>query len=172
MLFRSGYIVQNPARNLVNVKVPYRKRKALNMEEVELLREACRSEREKAMFELMVSAGIRAEEVSTAKITDVNWEERTLIVIGKGNKERKVIFSTRTKMFLQNYLRNRKSCSVYLFIASKKPYANLSTRSVEREVKQITARTNIERSVYPHLCRHTFANTSANQNMKDRKSVV
>lgn len=160
-----GYLVQNPARNLALVKEPYRKRKAMTMEEVELMREACSTNREKAMFELMISSGCRAAEVSNADISKIKWDDRTMTVIGKGNKERTVIFSTRAKMFMQTYLSNRNNKSTYLFTASKKPFNKLGTRSIERDITDIALGAGINHPVFPHLCRHTFANTSANQNM-------
>lgn len=160
-----GYIIQNPARNLSLIKEPYRKRKALTMEEVELIRDACNTDREKAMFELMISSGCRAAEISNADINKIKWDDRTMTVIGKGNKERTVIFSTRAKLFMQSYLNQRINKSTYLFTASKRPYAKLGTRSIERDISDIAQRAGINHSVYPHLCRHTFANISANQNM-------
>jgi integrase/recombinase XerD len=85
-----GYIVQNPSRNLLQVKEPYRRRGYIQAIDIEKMREQCQTIREKTLFEFLLSTGCRVSEVSNATIDKINWQENSITVIGKGNKERVV----------------------------------------------------------------------------------
>lgn len=163
-----GYIVQNPARNLQLVKEPYRRRGHIPQMDVEKMREQCRTIREKALFEFLLSTGCRVSEVSNATLDKVSWDDNSITVIGKGDKERTVIFSTRARLFMINYLQDRESKGIYsnnLFICSKKPYLQLGSRSIEKEVAKIAERSGITYDVFPHLMRHTFATSGVNHHV-------
>jgi len=155
-----GYVVQNPAKNLKPTKEPERRRGHIDQIDIEKMREQCKTIREKALFEFLLSTGCRVSEVSNTTLDKINWDKNSISVIGKGNKERTVIFSTRARLFLINYLQSREEQGIYsnsLFISGKKPYLPLSRRSIEREVEKIAERAGITYSVFPHLFRHTYA---------------
>lgn len=96
------YIPKNPAKKLKQTKEPKRLRHAMTEEEVELLRQASKTDREKALVEFLISTGCRLSEVVGVNKDDINWYEMSLNVIGKGDKERKVYFSTKAKILLKN----------------------------------------------------------------------
>ncbi|MBU5486425.1 tyrosine-type recombinase/integrase [Clostridium sp. MSJ-11] len=164
-LHEEEYIPRNPASKLKQTKEPKRLRNPLSEEEIELLRQACDSDREKALLEFLYSTGCRLSEVVSIDTKDINWYEMSLKVIGKGDKQRKVYFSTKAKILLKNYLTSRKDANPALFVASKYPYKRLGGRSVEREIDKIAARANIEKSIYPHIFRHSFATHKLNSGM-------
>lgn len=159
------YIVKNPMRKIKLTKVPKRLRKAMNEEEVELLRQACKTPREHALCEFLVSTGCRLSECVGVDIKDINWNERSLDVIGKGDKERKVYFSTKAKILLQRYLETRDDKNPALFVTSKQPHGRLGGRSIERAIDKIAIRAGLDKSIYPHLFRHTMATHSLNKGM-------
>lgn len=159
------YIPKNPAKKLKQTKEPKRVRHALDDEEIELLRQSSNTDREKALIEFLVSTGCRLSEITNVDKDDINWHEMSLYVIGKGNKERKVYFSVKAKILLQKYLKSRKDANGALFVASRYPYIRLGGRSVQREIKNIALRANLDKSVYPHLLRHSFATHSINAGM-------
>lgn len=164
-LHAEGYIPKNPAILLKQTKEPKRLRDALNGEETEILRQACKTKREKALLEFLVSSGARLSELININISDIDWHEKSLHVIGKGNKERKIYFNIKTKILLQNYLKDRKGDDPALFTASKYPFARMGGRSIQRELKKIATRAGFEKSIFPHLMRHTFATHSINAGM-------
>lgn len=159
------YIVKNPMKKIPLVKVPKRLRKALTDEEVELLRQACETPREFALIEFMVSSGTRLSEIVGVDIKDLNFSELSLNVIGKGDKERKVYFSTKAKILIKKYLESRTDTNPALFVTSKRPYGRLGGRSIERAIDKIALRAGLDISVFPHKFRHAFACHNLNSGM-------
>lgn len=159
------YIPKNPAAKLKQTKEPKRVRHALNDEELEFLRQACETDREKALIEFLISTGCRLSEVVGVDKDAIDWHEMSLYVIGKGDKERKVYFNVRTKILLSKYLELRRDDTPALFTASKYPYGRLGGRSIEREIKKIAAKAKFDKSIFPHLFRHSFATSRINNGM-------
>jgi integrase/recombinase XerD len=160
-----GYIPKNPLSNIKATKEPKRLRHALNDEEIEILRQACINIREESLIEFLISSGCRLSEIVGVNKSDINWYDLSLLVIGKGNKERKVYFNAKTKILLEKYIESRTDFNEALFVCSKKPYNRLGGRSVEREIKNIAERTNINKSIFPHIFRHSFATHQINAGM-------
>ena len=91
---------------------------------------------------------------------DINISDRTIKVLGKGSKERIVVFGNHTKEALNDYLnRGRRQVdfhgSPYLFL--NKDGNRLSTRYVRKIIDDIIVKASIEHHVSPHMLRHTFA---------------
>jgi integrase/recombinase XerD len=163
-----GYIIQNPAKKLNIIKEPIRRRGHIEQIDIEKMREQCVTIREKALFEFILSTGCRVSEISDAKLDKINWTDNSIDVIGKGNKERNVLFSTRARMFLIEYIQEREKKGILsncLFVSSKKPYFQLGTRSIEKAVNSIAERAGININVFPHLFRHTYATTGVNHDV-------
>lgn len=117
--------------------------------------------RDKAIFELIYATGIRCSELVNIKITDVSFEEKVIRILGKGRKERMVLFGSKAKEKLERYLSIERPTllkngdQVYLFLN----YAGgqLTTRSVQRTFEMFKRFLNIDRKLTPHKIRHSFA---------------
>lgn len=129
----------------------------LEIEELEKLRMACKNIREKALIEFMYSSAARASEIINVKTTDINFYTNSLKVVGKGNKEREIYISPKCRLYIQEYLKTRTDSIEYLFVSSKKPHNKISVSGLEKLLKRIAKKTDITKSVYPHLLRHTWA---------------
>lgn len=164
-LMTEEYIYKNPMLKIKTTKIPKRLRHAMTDEEVELLRQACKTIREKALIEFLISSGCRLSEVVNIDKEDINWNERSLNVIGKGNKERKVYFSVKAKILLKKYIASRNDICPALFVSCRNPHGRLGGRAIEREIQKIAKRAEFDKSVYPHLFRHSFATHSINSGM-------
>lgn len=156
-LEQEEYILKSPMRKIKQPKKQKNLRKALTIEELEVLRNACKTLRERALLEFIFSTGCRLSEISNIKIKDINWSNYSLKVIGKGSKEREVFFSAKAKIHLDSYLQSRKDKSEWLFVSNKGEHTRLGNRSIQREVKNIAKRAKFSKSIYPHLLRHTMA---------------
>lgn len=159
-LENEDYIVKSPTRKIKSTKVEKRVRKSLTAEELELMRDACKTNRQRALLEFTFSTGGRLSEITQINIQDINWNDRSVSVIGKGNKERTIYFSPKAKIYLQKYFNERKSYPVIddaLFVSQKKPFGRLGNRAVEKEIGHIAEQAGFEKVVFPHLLRHTFA---------------
>lgn len=156
------YVERNIMNKIKAPKIPKRLREGLSHEEVELLREACETDREKAMLEFFVATGCRAAEVESLKLSDLNFNDLSFRVVGKGNKERLIYFTARVKILIQKYVANRKGNDIDLFCSGKVPYSHLGKRSIQREIANIAHRAGINKRIYPHLLRHTFCTFKAN----------
>ncbi len=164
-LANEEYIPKDPSVKLKQTKEPKRVRHAMNEEEIEILRQTCKSSRELALTEFLITTGCRLSEVVGINKEDINWYEMSLFVIGKGNKERKVYFNTKAKILFKKYLESRNDNNPALFVTSKKPYARLGGRSIEREISKIAERAGFDKAVFPHLFRHSFATISLNKGL-------
>ncbi len=158
-------IKKNPMRKIKSLKVDrLRARRPLTAEQLERLRDGCRTYKEKALVEFLVSSGCRLGEVIGIRADAVNWQERSVVVLGKGNKERTVYFSVRAKLMLQEYLGQRKGGEA-LFTNSRAPYAPMAPRGIEKAIQKIGERAGEPRRIHPHILRHTFASNALNAGM-------
>lgn len=160
------FIIKNPCESVKPVKEPKRVRPALTQEQVEIIRDKLTTYREKALFEFFLSTGCRLGEAREVKISDVDFNAKTLLVIGKGDKQRRVYFTERCKLALQNYLKSRTDNDEYLFVGERKPFKQLSSRGIERAVDKMKEKSGLDIKVFPHLFRHTMATGAVNSGMR------
>lgn len=160
-LVQEELLLRNPTTKIKSPKKPNRLPKALTVEELEIVRESCKTTRERALVEVMYSTGCRLSEITSLKVSDINHQERSASVIGKGDKERAVFFSFKAMHHLNNYLNTRKEPiegkSDYLFTRERRPFTKLSNASVGRAVNIIEKRANLSKKLTPHVFRHTSA---------------
>ncbi len=158
-------IKRNPMRKIKSLKIDRIKaRRPLSPEELEQLRDGCHTYKEKALVEFLVSSGCRLSEVTGIRVNQVDWQTRSVVVLGKGHKERIVYFSVRAKLMLQEYLTGRKGGEA-LFASSRTPYEPMSPRAIEKALQKIGDRAGEARRIHPHLMRHTFATNALHGGM-------
>lgn len=158
-------IRKSPMRKIKSLKIDkLRSRHPLTAEQLELVRDGCRGYKEKALVEFLVSSGCRVSEVAGLRVDDIDWRDRKCKVIGKGGKQRTVYFSVRAKLMLQLYIEGRKGGEA-LFSSSRAPYEPLSDRGIEKIISKLGKRIGMERPLYPHLMRHTFASHALSAGM-------
>jgi len=156
------YILKSPMRKIKTTKVEKRVRKALTPEELELLRVACQTQREKALVEFFYSTGCRLDEVYKLNKLDIDWNTGTVMVIGKGNKERPVFLNAKAKIHLKKYLSLREDNNAALFVGEREPHERLGRRAIQKVFSTLGKRAGIQKRVYPHLLRHTTATSMLN----------
>lgn len=133
-----GYILKNPAAKLKEPKLGKRIPKFLSELEIEHLREACQTTMENALFEFMYSTGCRIGEVVKLDCDDIDFRTNSVIVQGKGDKEREVYFNTRCSIWLKRYLDEREDEDPCLFITDRKPKRRMSIDNLRYIIKRIS----------------------------------
>jgi len=138
-----------------------------------------RSLRDRAILELLFSAGLRVSELTHLDRQHIDLTKEEFSIRGKGDKLRIVFISPSAKGALERYLNKRTDTDPALFIAlssAQKPgdggreSLRLTPRSIERIVKYSATKAGIIKDVHPHTLRHTFA-TDLLANGADIRSV-
>lgn len=112
-LYREEIISKNPMNKVDHVKFRREKEKAFSDMEIEMMRQACKSAMEKAIFEVLLSTGCRASELVSIKILDM--DEGQVTILGKGGKYRTVYINAKAFVAVKTYLAERKDTNPYLF---------------------------------------------------------
>lgn len=160
-LSREKIIKQNPFENLLTPKLPKKLPNFLYPEEIKALFAAPELKkpkglRDKAILELIYGTGVRVAEIIRTNLNDVDFDEGEIKVLGKGSKERIVLFGSHAKKALLNYIREgRKSKVPALFVNHRG--GRLTARSVERIIVYYAKKAGIAKKVTPHTLRHSFA---------------
>ena len=114
--------------------------------------------RDRAILELIYSAGLRSAEAVSLDKGDLNFNENSIRVIGKGDKERVAFFGGTATRALQEYIEGERATPTKddaLFTNGKG--GRLTTRTVQKIVKRWALAVGLPPDVSPHTLRHTFA---------------
>ena len=158
------YIAKSPVRRIHKVKATQFVKETLTDENLESLRDQCRHPRDLAIIDLLISTGIRVGELVNLNRSDINFNSRECIVLGKGDKERRVYFDAKTKIHLQQYLAARSDTNCALFVGLHSPWNRLSIAGVERFLAKLGDASHVSH-VHPHKFRRTMATMAIEKGM-------
>lgn len=166
-LKRIGKISSNPISEMV---IPRSKRplpKPLTVEEVEKVLKSIGNEtpediRDRAIFELIYSSGLRVSEICGLKYSSIMWEDKLIRIIGKGNKERLVplggLALKSLKIYLEvarvKLLKNKKDIDRIFLSSRGRP---ISRQMIWIKLKKAAYKAGIDKEIHPHTLRHSFA---------------
>ena len=123
-------------------------------------------QRDLLLLEMLYATGVRVGELVHIKISDINLGEKTILILGKGNKERYVTYGEYCEEILKLYLKDgrivlNKKDSDYLFLNQNG--GNLTERGVRYILNQLIKKTSIHKKISPHMIRHSFATHLLNE---------
>lgn len=176
-LINDNYIDYNPTKLLKSPKIEKKLPEYLNNEDVDLIINSIDSsnnlgKRNLLLFMLLYDTGIRVSELLSIKLNNIDYLNKTIKILGKGNKERIVFFTNFTLNILNEYIYNVhikfENRSNFLF--SNKNGIVISRNEVYNIIVRLCKNANINKRVSPHTLRHTFA-THMLQNDADILSV-
>lgn len=171
-------IEDNPMLLISNPKLDHRLPSTLNYEQVEeLIQTPDQSNpygiRDACILELLYSTGIRVSELVGIKTSDLYLNRHQIKILGKGNKERYVLFGTPCFQLLESYLevrtqllKNKESQTLFLDFHGNP----LTTNGIRYILKKYARNCDFKTKVSPHMFRHTFATDMLNEGA-DLKTV-
>ncbi|MCM3491779.1 site-specific integrase [Alkalihalophilus marmarensis] len=152
-----GYIEKSPIKSRWFPRLPRPIPKYLERKELATVRMQTEKEnlRDRLIVEFLLVSGCRVGEIHKLNKTDMNLENRTAHVLGKGQKIRAVHFTKKCAFLLEQYLKCRDDNSPALFVSSWGKRVGI--RQLQRIVENIGKRANLNGTLHPHRFRHTFA---------------
>ena len=158
------YIQKSPVRRIHKVKTCRTVKETYSDEALELMRDHSECIRDLALIDMLASTGMRVGELVKLNKSDIDFESRECVVLGKGNKQRKVYFDARTKIHLQRYLQSRTDNNDALFVSLQKPNNRLQISGVEIRLRELGRKLDMSK-VHPHKFRRTLATTAIDKGM-------
>jgi len=131
--------------------MPYQyKREPLNNDEVDKLTNSCSTFREKFVIWTMLDTGLRLSEFADLKKNNIQWQEKRLVIYGKGGP-----YGKKTKRRIIPMTDRVRRLVEYHFAENNN--IGMSKRTIERTVKSVADKAGISKPVSPHVLRHTFS---------------
>lgn len=152
-LYTEKYIKENPMDRIKSFKVEKTIVNPFTTRERELLADACKTVRDRALFEFLYSTGARVAECADVTLNDVDFKTKEVFIkCGKGNKQRVTYLSETAELWLEKYLAERKSNEPNLWVGRQ---GKLSISGIENIVRKIGKSVGID--AHPHRFRHSLA---------------
>ncbi len=165
---REGWTVSDPCVELRPSAIPQRLPKALSYAEIADILAACGDLetpvglRDRALLELLYGTGTRISEAVGLDIDDLDFDQRTLVVTGKGDKQRRLPLGEYAASALSDYLVRGRPVLALKGRGSPRVFLNtrgaaLSRQSAWQVLSSAAERAQISTAVSPHTMRHSFA---------------
>ncbi len=162
-MHKEGYVIKDPCAAVNKIKADKIIKNPYSDREMELMREAAKNQRERAIIEVLYSSGMRIGELEKLNRDDIDWANGSAIVFGKGAKEREVYFSVKAQMILKKYLDERTDDNEALFVGLQSPHKRIAVSTYEKILRELGARCGVH--CHPHRFRRTCATILLNKGM-------
>lgn len=161
-LYQNRMIERNPCDPIKPIKVPSEEKRAFTSEEIDTIRTICKSPFERALVEVLLSSGLRINELANLKTQDVDFDKLTIFVKnGKGGKDRTVFITPVAKKYILKYLAWNRHKSEYLF--TTRLGGKYSTNGFGYTMREMSKMCGIH--IHPHRFRRTLATDLARKGM-------
>ena len=161
-LLRSGKVLDNPFSYVTLPKCEKKLPQYLNYNELIEIFDAIDTKtllglRNRLIMELLYATGIRVFELVNIEINDIDINNRSIRIVGKGDKERIVFFNEITKNYLEKYLSESKEIRKTDYLILNHNGKKITTRAIRLIIDKVISETSIIKHIHPHMLRHTFA---------------
>ncbi|MEW4325128.1 DUF4062 domain-containing protein [Rossellomorea marisflavi] len=154
-LVEEGIVEKNPVRKVKPYKYYKKGNDSLTDNEVGKLRAACKTARQGALLEFFISTGCKLSEIENIKISNINWENKTLKIPTK-EEDRIVFITINAEKQIKKYLEVRDDNLDNLFVTERKTHRQLSKRGIQREIDVLVKESDINKKISPKTLRNTF----------------
>lgn len=164
-LENEDYVRKSPVKRTKAVRTEKADKQPFSDMDIAKLRDSCNNVRNRAIFEMLLSSGMRIGELVGLDRNTVDLSGRECEVLGKGNKRRMCYFSADAAMYIDRYLKTRTDTNQALFVAKSSPHNRLSIGSVESMIRKLGKAADVP-DTHPHRFRRTFATNNLRHGMK------
>lgn len=155
-LFNEGILQTNPSAALSQIRYEKQIKHPFSDTDLEKLKRSCENKRDRALVEFLYSTGCRVSEVVSLNRSSVDFSSNSVIILGKGNKQRVVYLTEVCAMYLQEYLQSRTDADECLFASTRAPYNRISKNGIEAILRRLGNAAGVS-NVHPHRYRRTLA---------------
>jgi len=162
-LLRNKKAKQNPALGISAPKSPRKLPEVLSPDDLDDLMRLDDTDplavRDMAMMELLYGCGLRLSELIGLNLNKIEWQQQILDVMGKGSKQRIIPFGKKALYALKKWLKlrdqyaNENEAAVFISQRGQR----ISASSVQQRLKKWAQVKGLDRKLYPHLMRHSYA---------------
>lgn len=172
-LYTENLINTNPSAALHQVKCEKKIKHPFTDRDLEKLKRSCQNRRDRALVEFLYSTGCRISEVISLNRDDINFDNNSIVVSGKGSKQRIVYMTDVCAMYLQEYLEERTDDNPCLFATLIEPYRRMQKTGLEARLHKIGNIAGVD-NVHPHRYRRTLATNMLNRgaNIQDVACIL
>ena len=163
-LIREGEGKTNPFEGISTPRGERKLPRTLNIEQaaqlVTITPDSDLTFRDRAILELLYSSGLRLSEIERSNVCDVDLADKTMTILGKGGKTRIVPVGRHAITAIKSWLQRRQALvsnveEKALFVS--RSGNRLGARAIQKRVEYWAKRQGLDRSVHPHMLRHSFA---------------
>ena len=152
-LFVMEMIDKDPTRKLMAPKIVNKVEETLTKDEVNMMLDACKNARDRAIVAVLASTGLRISELINIKLSDFAGDD--INIIGKGNKRRMVHLNHKAMQYVEEYMVVRKDGVDNLFVSNR--HTPMRPEAINDTLKCVAERAGIHKNVHNHSFRHMFA---------------
>ncbi len=157
-LVKNEYIKDDPTVKLESSKIAKRLPEYMTEQQIRQIIDVAKCYRDKVIMMVLYTTGARLSEIHRLNRNDIDFKNKKIVVIGKGNKQGTVYLNTEACTMLEKYLNERTDDCEALFISNQK--RRLGKRYYQQMVKKYGEKVGIS-GVHPHLYRHSLASKMA-----------
>lgn len=156
-------INKNPCRSITPIKYTKEVKLPFSTIEIDAIRSACKTKKERAIIEFLLASGVRVSELCAMRVSDINFDTLSATVReGKGGKQRTVYINDLACKHLVEYLSTRNVTGDFMFYNKWKQ--GIDAGGVRHILRVVGSRAGVD-NVHPHRFRRTFATGLANRGM-------
>lgn len=170
--YTEGYLSSNPVARVNKIKFIEKPREPLTDYEMEMIRNACKTTRERALIEMFYSTGCRVSEMERLKRSDIDLDSKEVLLFGKGSKYRVSYINAKAEFWLKKYWAEidtieelSDEAKQWCFLTSRRPYRQFKKTGMESAVHDIGERAGLETNLFPHRIRNSLATQSLRRGM-------
>ena len=169
-LTKNEFIKDNPCLLISNPKIEKKLPNYINYNDLEVLfsipdKNDVLGLRNALILELLYSTGIRVSELVNIKLSDIDFSNNRILILGKGNKERYVLYGKVCSELLKDYLfksRNKLNKNSDYLLLNK--FGNkITDRAIRMIIDDVVKKSSLKQNISPHTLRHTFATHLLNE---------